>query len=57
MARRLKVPVARLREEAEAGRVPHVKIGDRMLFNPDAVLRTLAGRAESEGLRTEPAHA
>ncbi len=41
----LGVPVAWLRREAEAGRVPHLKAGDRMLFNPKATERALIERA------------
>ena len=49
MARRLRVPVAWLRAEAEAGRVPHLTAGARLLFDPDAVKRVLAERARVTG--------
>lgn len=41
MARRLRVPVRWLREQAEAGRVPCLKAGRFYLFNPDAVAAVL----------------
>ena len=45
MARRLRVTVAWLRAEAEAGRVPCLKAGKRYLFAPVAVEEILADRA------------
>ena len=45
MARRLRVTQAWLRDEAEAGRVPHLKAGQRLLFDADAVERVLLDRA------------
>ncbi len=45
MARRLRVTVAWLRTEADAGRVPCLRAESRYLFAPDAVERTLAERA------------
>ena len=45
MARRLGVPVNWLRAEAEADRVPHLKAGPRLLFNPEAVEQVLVERA------------
>lgn len=53
MARRLRVTARWLREEAEAGRVPHVRAGDQFLFNPEAVEQLLAERATREGLRAD----
>jgi excisionase family DNA binding protein len=50
-AKRLGVDAAWLREEAEAGRIPHVQAGRHLLFNIDAVQRVLAERAGREGLR------
>ncbi len=46
MARRLRVPVAWLREEAEAGRIPHLKAGRTLLFEPETVERVLIARAK-----------
>ena len=45
MARRLRVSVRWLREEAEAGRVPALSAERQMLFNPDAVEHALSERA------------
>lgn len=45
MARRLRVTDAWLREEAEAGRIPCLRAGNRYLFAPEAVERVLAARA------------
>ena len=48
-ADRLKLPVSWLRAEALAGRIPCLKVGRRLLFNPDAVERSLLRRAEGNG--------
>ena len=45
MARRLRIPVSWLREEAEAGRIPAVRAGSVFLFNPKSVERVLLARA------------
>ena len=45
MAARLRVTIAALRTEAEEGRIPSVRIGDRLLFCPEAVVASLAERA------------
>ncbi len=45
MARLLRVPVAWLRSEAEAGRVPHLKAGKQLLFDAETVQRILRERA------------
>lgn len=45
MARRLRVPVKWLRQEAEAGRVPHLKADKAILFDPDTVENVLLERA------------
>jgi hypothetical protein len=45
MARFLRVPVAWLRAEAEAGRVPFLRAGKVLLFNPSAVEAVLVARA------------
>ncbi len=49
MARRLRVPVKWLRDEAEAGRLPHLKAGRSLLFDPETVERALVKRAQVEG--------
>ncbi len=45
MARRIHVSQAWLREEAKAGRVPHLPAGKRLLFNAIAVEEALANQA------------
>ena len=45
-AQYLRVPVGWLREEAESGRVPHLKAGNSLLFDPQAVERVLLERAK-----------
>lgn len=47
MARLLRVPVKWLRQEAEAGRVPCLKAGNALLFDPEAVERVLLERAQA----------
>ena len=42
MARRLGVEVAWLRAEAEAGRIPHVRAGRGMLFDPETVEQVIS---------------
>jgi hypothetical protein len=48
LARRLRVPVKWLRDEAEAGRLPHLKCGKTVLFDPDAVEQVMVARARQE---------
>jgi excisionase family DNA binding protein len=58
LARRLRVPARWLREEADAGRIPHVRAGAQRLFNIDVVERVLAQRAASghdSGVESEEA--
>jgi hypothetical protein len=45
MARELRVPVRWLRAEAEAGRIPHVKAEQVLLFDPETVEAVLLARA------------
>jgi excisionase family DNA binding protein len=52
-ADRLGVPVAWLRREAQAGRIPHLKAGRRILFNPELVERVLLER--TAGKEASPA--
>lgn len=47
MAHQLRVTVKWLRNEAEAGRVPHLKAGNRLLFDPETVERLLLERARA----------
>ena len=45
MAKYLRVPAAWLKDEAVAGRVPHLSAGGTLLFNPTATVRALSERA------------
>lgn len=45
LARELNLPLSWLSEEVRAGRIPHLKIGRRYRFNPEAVETALAERA------------
>jgi hypothetical protein len=45
LARLLHVPLAWLRAEAEAGRLPHLRAGKALLFDADLVERLLLERA------------
>ncbi len=54
MARRLRVTSTWLRAEAEAGRIPHLRAGSTLLFDPQAVERIVLERlraAEAEVAR------
>jgi len=51
MARIVGVPVDWLREEAEAGRVPSLRAGDRFIFHPPAVEKNLIDRASTKSHR------
>lgn len=51
MAERLRVPRAWLKAEAEAGRIPSLQAGSRILFDPEVVepmLRARAAQREQE---------
>jgi len=50
MARRAGIPVAWLRREVQAGRIPCLKIGRKLLFNPTLVEQALLDLATA----TEP---
>jgi excisionase family DNA binding protein len=54
-ARRLRVPVAWLRDEADAGRIPAIKAGRQYLFASATVDQVLFQRASNPPL--EVAHA
>ncbi len=45
LADRLGLSAKWLRREASAGRIPHLRAGDRTLYNVDAVERELVRRA------------
>lgn len=49
MARVLRVKVAWLRQEAEAGRIPALRAGDTFLFDPFLIQRLLLERARTGG--------
>ena len=49
LAQRLGLPAAWLRAEAEAGRIPSLRAGRRLLFNPEAVEDALIERASEGG--------
>jgi hypothetical protein len=48
-ARYVGVPVGWLKAEAEAGRIPHLQAGSRVLVNPEAVEHVLLQRADEAG--------
>jgi hypothetical protein len=48
MARRIHVTTGWLRDEADAGRVPCLRAGNRYLFSPSAIEQLLADRAANE---------
>ena len=48
-ALRLGVPAAWLKVEIQAGRVPHLRAGRRLLVNPEAVEAVLVERAQQTG--------
>jgi hypothetical protein len=49
MARRLHVPVKWLREEAEAGNIPHLNAAGHLLFDYQTIEQILLDRARSGG--------
>jgi len=49
LARRLRLPAAWLRAEADARRIPSLRAGRRFLFNVEAVERVLLDRAAKGG--------
>jgi len=50
MARRLGVTTKWLREQAEQGKLPHLKADERYLFEPDTVCSLLIEQAKTNGL-------
>jgi len=42
------LPASWLRTEADAGRIPCLRVGSRRMFNLAAVMKALADRQESE---------
>jgi len=53
MARRLRVPATWLRAEAYAGRLPHLRAGTSLLFDPEAVERVLHERLRDSAMPTK----
>ncbi len=50
LARDLLVPASWLKEEADRGRLPHLRVGSRYLFDLQTVRDALLDRAKSEGM-------
>jgi hypothetical protein len=48
LANELSLPLAWLKAEAKAGKIPSLRAGRRLLFNPEAVERVLLERAAKE---------
>jgi len=51
LAHRLGLPIRWLHAETRAGRLPHLNAGGTLLFDPDAVERTLQRRAAEGAVR------
>jgi excisionase family DNA binding protein len=45
-ASRIGIPASWLKSEAEAGRLPAIRVGKRLLFNVEQVERALLAKAE-----------
>lgn len=56
-AERTGLPVAWLTREADAGRLPCIRVGRRRMFNLEAVLSALEARHESGSASTRPSEA
>jgi len=55
MARRLRIPATWLRAEAEAGRIPHLRAGSALLFDPEVVERIVFERLGQSDLSAKGA--
>lgn len=53
LSRKLHLPAGWIKDEAMAGRLPHLKVGRRLIFEEQAVRTELARRAAREGVRHE----
>lgn len=53
MARRLRVPATWLRAEADAGRIPHLRAGSALLFDPETVERIVFDRLRESSTRAK----
>ena len=49
LAQRLGLPVAWLKAEAEAGRIPSLPAGRRLVFKPEVVEQAVMERADDQG--------
>ncbi len=49
LAEALKLPERWIKAEADAGRIPHLRIGKRYRFNRESVVAVLAQRAAQSG--------
>jgi excisionase family DNA binding protein len=49
LAEALKLPESWIKAEADAGRIPHLRIGKRYRFNRETVVAVLAHRAAQSG--------
>ncbi len=54
LAAALKLPRSWLIDEADAGRIPFLRVGKLRMFNPEAVERVLAERAASAPYEAHP---
>jgi hypothetical protein len=55
LAQALSLPESWIKAEADAGRIPHLRIGKRYRFNGIAVVSALAERAAQSGKAVENA--
>lgn len=51
LSRRLGLPESWIKAEAKAGRIPSLRAGRRLMFNPDTVERILIERARIDAAR------
>ena len=51
IARKLRVPVGWLKDEAAAGRIPHLKTGTQYMGRLSVIEAVLAERAKREGVK------
>jgi hypothetical protein len=58
LSHELNLPAAWLRAQAQAGRIPCLRVGRRLVFDPELVLRVLSQRSQdaAAGAGTSPRH-
>ena len=58
LSHELNLPAAWLRAQAKAGRIPCLRVGRRLVFDPELVLRVLSERSQdaAAGAGTDPRH-